>query len=80
MQKPRTRPFVHLDPVPSPLSERSAFPAASSLDTTFEEVVLVEMASAFLVFAPDLWEANFRHRHSAKSQSVPHISFHELDH
>jgi hypothetical protein len=59
----------------------SSFPAAFSLDTAFEEIVLVEMASPILAFAPVMWEANFgHHHHSAKSQSIPHISFHELDH
>ena len=57
-----------------PFFERSSSPVASSLDTTVKTVVLVEMAP------PVLWEANFSHRHSVKSQSIPKISFHELDH
>jgi len=63
-----------------PFFERSSSPAASSLDTPVEEVALVEMHSPILAFAPVLWEADFSHRHSVKSQSIPKISFHELDH
>ena len=58
MRQTRTRPFVHPDPVPPPLSLGSSLPATSPLDTSVEEIALVEMASPIPAFASVVWESN----------------------
>ena len=50
MRQTRTRPFVHPDPVPPPLSLGSSLPTTPPLETSFEEMALIEMASPIVTF------------------------------